>query len=510
MSLTGRFSTLFLSALGVILVGFSLALYISARVYLSRQLGERLAASLAVLAAAAEIHPNGVEWEPQERVLPLGQDFGPERVRWMVFDNQGRRVDHSRNLVDSEFTPDWIPRPGSASLPNHLRDSQHRVWRVEQREISAAPASQPAEPKIAAGETNLAGALYPSLVLTACAPVAPVEATLGTLAWFLATLSSAVWLASALLCQRLSRKALAPLTKLVESARGLDAADPGWCLDEVGTRDELDELGRAFNELLSRLHLAYQRQERFSSDASHQLRTPLTVLIGQLDVALRRDRPAAEYQRVLKSALRRANELAQTVESLLLLARAHTHALVPGAECCDLSHLVADHLASRSGADAGPKVILTSAENAPLWVIVNVGLFEQMFENLLDNARKHGQPDARVVVEVFRQGDEAVLAVEDTGPGVSASELELVFEPFYRSAQARRRAVPGVGLGLAVVKQIATAFGGSIGLRSEPGRGARFEVRLPLTKSELPETSAPDGLAMGANPCKLRSPLPSA
>ena len=100
-----------------------------------------------------------------------------------------------------------------------------------------------------------------------------------------------------MLCRGLSRRALAPLSRVVESARGLDAADPGWCLAEAGTGDELDVLGRAFNDLLARLHVAYERQRRFSGDASHQLRTPLTVLIGQLQVALRYDRSGEEYRR---------------------------------------------------------------------------------------------------------------------------------------------------------------------------------------------------------------------
>src|SRR5262249_9930582 len=132
--------------------------------------------------------------------------------------------------------------------------------------------------------------LHPALVVTACAPIDPMEKTLTTLGLFLVGLSVGIWSMSALLCRRLSRRALAPLTRLVASARGLDASDPGWCLEEARTGDELDELGGAFNDLLGRLHLAYERQRRFSSDASHQLRTPLTVLIGQIEVALRRER----------------------------------------------------------------------------------------------------------------------------------------------------------------------------------------------------------------------------
>ncbi len=103
MSLTRRFSAVFLGVLSVVLVGLSTAIYVSARIYLDRQIRERLEAALAVLAAAAEIHPDGVEWEPQERILPLGQEIGPDRLRWLVLDDRGTRVDHSRNWTEAEL-----------------------------------------------------------------------------------------------------------------------------------------------------------------------------------------------------------------------------------------------------------------------------------------------------------------------------------------------------------------------------------------------------------------------
>ena len=124
---------------------------------------------------------------------------------------------------------------------------------------------------------------------------------------------------------------------MAESAPGLDAADPGWCLPEPGTGDELEDLGRAFNGLLDRLHVAFERQRRFTGDASHQLRTPLTALIGQIEVARRRDRPAEEYRRVLRSALGRAVQLRQIVEALLFLARAEAEAELPDRETLDLA-----------------------------------------------------------------------------------------------------------------------------------------------------------------------------
>jgi two-component system OmpR family sensor kinase len=500
MSLTGRFSTLFLSVLALVLVGFSTALYVSARIYLDRQLGDRLTSALAILAAAAEIHPDGVEWEPQERVLPLGQESGPERLRWMVYDDQGRRIDHSRNVVDVDFTDALTSHPGTAELPARLVDRQGGVWRVARRRIrpeaATATGSRAAADRQEWTDAHASEVLHPSLVLTAWASLDPIEATLATLGWFLVALSLGTWLIAALLCRRLSRRALTPLTRLVASARGLDASDAGWCLDEAGTGDELDELGCTFNELLARLHVAYERQRRFSGDASHQLRTPLTVLIGQIEVALRQERSGEEYRRTLGSALGRAVQLGRIVEALMFLGRAEADAQLPECELLDLDRWVAEHLAERSAMDPASEVVHTALQGDGAWVRAHAPLLGQLLDNLLDNARKHGRPGTPIRVETIREGDAVVLAVEDAGPGIPPEDIPHIFEPFYRSALARRRGTSGVGLGLAVAHRIAVAFGGSLDVRSEQGNGARFEVRLKATPPPLESSDDCDGNAL--------------
>ena len=495
MSLTGRFSALFLAALALVLVGFSTVLYVSARIYLDRQVGDRLTAALAILAAAAEIHPDGVEWEPQERVLPLGQESGPERLRWLVFDDRGRRVDHSRNLADADL---------DAGVDSPTRD--RRVAGPAGRSAGPEPGGCPS---VGSGPTrslrpapgprsvarrgpirDASEVFHPFLVLTACAPLGPTEATLATLGGLLAALSVGIWLLAALLCRRLSRRALTPLTRMVASARGLDAADAGWCLDEAGTGDELDDLGRAFNDLLARLHVAYERQRRFSGDASHQLRTPLTVLIGQIEVALRHERSGEEYRRVLGSALGRAVQLGRIVEALMFLGRAEAEARLPECEPMELDRWVAEHLAGRTRRDRRRGRPSRALNGDGAWVRAHPPLLGQLLDNLLDNAAKHGRPGTPILVETSREGGVAVLAVEDAGPGIAPEDLPHVFEPFYRSAQARRQGASGVGLGLAVVHRIAAAFGGYVSVRSEPGQGCRFEVRL--VAMERPLGSADD------------------
>jgi signal transduction histidine kinase len=483
MSLSGRFSALFLTALGVVLIGFSTAVYVSARVYLHRQVGERLRAALAVLAAAAEIHVNGVEWEPQERVLPLGQESGADRLRWMVFDGRGRRVDHSRNLSGGDLTPAWAPRPGAAELPARLLDRSGRPWQISQRRLrggvspeSGSKAAARAGPAIPDSSQHL----HPSLVLTVAAPLAPVEATLTTLALFLVGLSAGISLVAALLCRRLSQRALAPLARLAASARSLGASDPGWSLEDAGTGDELDDLGHAFNDLLARLHVAFERQRRFSSDASHQLRTPLTVLIGQIEVSLRQARTGEQYRRALSSALTQAIRLSQIVEGLLFLARTEGDPALPSGAPLELNSWVGEFLASRPVTARTAEVVQRLHDGAEIWVQAHPPLLGQLLENLLDNAEKYSHAGTPIVVETCRVGSWAILTVEDTGPGIAVEEVTRVFEPFYRSSRARLVGANGFGLGLAMVQRIAVAFGGSCQVCATYARGCRIEVRLPI------------------------------
>ena len=130
------------------------------------------------------------------------------------------------------------------------------------------------------------------------------------------------------------------------------------------------------------------------------------------------------------------------------------------------------------------------------WVRAHPPLLGQLLDNLLDNARTHGGPGTPIRVETSREGDVLVLAVEDAGPGIPTEDIPHIFEPFYRSAQARRRGTSGVGLGLAVARRIAVAFGGTLSVRSRPGKGCRFEVRLVAILPLLGSSEDRDGNAL--------------
>ncbi len=330
---------------------------------------------------------------------------------------------------------------------------------------------------------------HDEIVFAAFGSLDETEATLASLGSFLFCISILVWMMAALCARWLLRKTMVPLTRLVESAQSLDAANPGWTLAEVGTHDELDDLRRAFNDLLARLHEAYDRQRRFSSEASHQLRTPVAVMIGHLEVAQRYERSGEQYRRVIHLAHKRSVELGQIVESLLFLSRPDTSTMTQF-ELLDLNCWLMKYLENRPENDRSSDIVLRSSTQGSLWIKAQPHLLGQLVENLLDNACKYSRSGQPIVLVTAKEGGSALIVFEDSGCGIAREDLTRIFEPFFRSSSTSRHRPPGVGLGLSVVQRIVKAFGGTVTAQSEIGRGSRFEVRLPVTEFSDPESSA--------------------
>ncbi len=478
MTLSGRLSAFFLASLALVLAGFSSALYFAAVSYFDRSIDDRLGSALATLAALAEDGPGGLEWEPHDRRAIPGKDSDPDQVRWIVRGDRGEVVDRSPNLGGGKLP---------ASATSRWADASGVPWRVAAREVRSADPGWPGRRRHEMPRSR-------AFALTVALRLDPSEAALARLGLALGLLSAAVWGCSALAGRRISRRALAPLTRMVADTRDLGVEDPTRRLPVARTGDEVEDLGLAFNGLLDRWHEALERQRRFAGDASHQLRTPLTAVLGQVDVALRRDRPPEEYRRVIGLVRDQADHLRRIVEALLFLARAEADADAtwPDLDRFDLAAWTSAQIGRR--ADLGRGDILSwqppDESSGPFTVRAHPALLAQVFDNLLDNARLYGDPDAPVTLRVAREPGVVALSVEDRGRGIAPADLPRIFEPFYRGDASGRRGKPGAGLGLAVARRIALAFGGSLDAESRLGEGSRFTLRLP----ELP---APAGLVPG-------------
>ena len=476
MTLTTRLSLFFLGTLALVLAGVSGGVYFLAHLHLHRQLDERLNSSMQTLVAAAEIRPNEVEWEPSERVLQVGPAGSPEPVVWRVSDPQQQFVDGSPPKDAQAFLAE-----ASHSLQNRGKDFGRfdwngHPWRVARRILAAsAPRPSPAlrgDPK--------RRTILPSLTLTAAAPLGPMQATLRTLGFTLAGVSLVILVLGTLLSRAVCRRALVPVTSMAQAARSMEASDRRRRLPGSEAGDELADLSRAFNGLLDRLQESFERQRRFTGDASHQLRTPLTALLGQVEVALRRERAPQEYRRVLESARGEALRLRQIVETLLFLARADEDARLPEREKLDLSSWLSSYLQTWAAHPRNSDLRTESDDGELGPVVVQPVLLGELLTNLIENAFKYSEPGTPVTLRLARAGGSVALSVEDRGCGIAEEERPYLFKPFHRSAEARRRGVAGIGLGLAVAARIAEAFHATIDVASELGKGSRFTVRLPL------------------------------
>jgi heavy metal sensor kinase len=272
--------------------------------------------------------------------------------------------------------------------------------------------------------------------------------------------------------------ALRPVERLRNEAADISEHDADARLQVPRTHDEIAALATTMNRLLERLHAAVSRERAFVADAGHELRTPLSVLRMELELANRPQRSRDELRDAIRHAVDETDRLSGLAEELLLLASTHEghHAAV---EDADVEAIVQQAVAStRARAEAHCvelSVVSTSAVSAP----VVPDLLRRAVDNLLDNALRYSPPGGGVVVSISSQAGEAVVRVADQGPGFPPEFLPHAFERFRRADDARARVDGGSGLGLAIVDAIALTHGGSADAANGETCGAVVSLHLP-------------------------------
>ena len=277
----------------------------------------------------------------------------------------------------------------------------------------------------------------------------------------------------------LAGRALRPVLVLTETARTI--ARSGAFSQRVPTDESRDELGRlaeTFNEMLERLERVQAAQARFVSDASHELRAPITVI--QANLELLEHQPAMsplERDAAVREGHAEAARLGRLVANLLVLARADVGVPMRHAPV-DLDRIVMDVLGEARHLAPHQRIAIVTLE--PVVVTGEADRLHQLVLNLAENAIKYTPDDGRITVALRRVGAVAEIEVRDTGIGIAADDLPRVFDRFYRADPARTRDVCGTGLGLSIALWIARQHGGDIVLASEPGHGTVATVRLPV------------------------------
>jgi signal transduction histidine kinase len=469
VKLVNRVSVFFLAALAVVLAGYSLLLYTTVRDYLHSEFDNRLSGALQILSASVEVEPEDVTWFPEEYTLDFEGKVLQE-VRWLVADERGRIVDQSPKLSIDSLKDSVVVEYGRTPHPRHAGAIDLEGWRIMQRLIQA-PHPQPVERR----EFNE----YGSLLVTVAMSHVQLDKALARLAGLLTVLPIAIWSLAALVGRTYVGRSLHPLRLMVDQAEAAAGAAFDLRLPTGKSGDELSELSAAFNRLLDQLQGAFERERRFSSDAAHQLRTPLTILQGELDVVLRRPRRAEEYVTSLQKLTQVVAEMRQVVESLLFLARSDQDATAPKLEPIDLSQwlpLYAQRWSSHPRFDD----LEWGQLPGPLLVETSASLLSQVLDNLIENALVYSPTGSQVEVQVSPRGENVEIAVRDHGMGVAPEHREAIFEPFFRDPRSQAAAAGGSGLGLSVARRIARCLGGSLECRIVDNRqGSLFVLILP-------------------------------
>jgi two-component system OmpR family sensor kinase len=280
----------------------------------------------------------------------------------------------------------------------------------------------------------------------------------------------------------LANKALRPVDEITQIARRIGSGDLNQRIRIKRVNDELGRLAATFNEMIAKLEGSFRQVKRFTADASHELKTPLTILRGEVEVGLKKRRALKEYQRILNSNLEEINRMSRIVEDLLILSRADMGELTMEREEMELSALAREVWEDLQILARKKKVQLnfigdgsTKVEGDPLFL-------RQLILNLTENGLKYTPPGGEVELKVEGDRDQRVarILVSDTGVGIAPKDQKRVFDRFFRADKARSRETGGTGLGLSICQWIAQAHEGRIAVRSTVGKGSTFTVTLPL------------------------------
>jgi heavy metal sensor kinase len=277
----------------------------------------------------------------------------------------------------------------------------------------------------------------------------------------------------------LATRTLRPLASMAEQAHRITGSNLDTRIQVDDAVEELALLVTSFNELLSRLDQAFDTMRRFVADASHELRTPVSVIRGEADVALSKDRGEDEYRESLGIVLDESRRLSRLVDDLLNLARADAGHVRLQTHDFYVNELVAECCRSVQGLASARQLTLECRTEGDLQFTGDEQLLRRLLINLLDNAIRYTPAGGTVTAAIESRPEAVRISVADTGIGIQADDQAHIFERFYRTGEARSRRDGGFGLGLAIVKWIAESHQGTVACNSKYGCGSLFTVMLP-------------------------------
>jgi heavy metal sensor kinase len=281
----------------------------------------------------------------------------------------------------------------------------------------------------------------------------------------------------------MSRRALDPVDEIIRAARSIGVTSLSSRLAVPQTGDELERLASTLNEMLGRLEASFQRIIQFTADASHELRTPISLMRTNAEITLRKPRADAEYRAALSQILEESEKVSVLIDQLLDLARADSGFAALPMVRTNLSEAV--HKAYQKASVLAEAKQLHASEHLPsepVWIQGDTAALERLFLIFLDNAIKYTASGGQIEMHLKAHDGVAEAEILDTGIGISAEDIPHIFERFYQVDRSRSRQKNGSGLGLAIGRWIAQTHGGNISVESKPSEGTSFRIQFPLAR----------------------------
>ncbi|HET6962572.1 MAG TPA: ATP-binding protein [Terriglobia bacterium] len=447
-----------------VLLAFSLAAFWGFRRHLtdlveaqSANLTRQIAESL-----LANVQVSGVDYLRDE----VQEHYDPETNNLFVriVQSDGALVYESGEPHDRSFSP---PQLGFLA---DLKNTRSEVDTTNQRLIFIRPYSLPSGEHY---QIQMVASLRP--VQTSLAGLSRVESFLFPFALLISACGSAF----------LISRSLNPIRQVIATAQKINSSNLRQRLAEASSGDEIQKLTQTLNQMLERLEASFKQMIQFTADASHELRTPLTVIRGNLELALRHNgnhdscERTAEIQEILAQSLEEAERLSGTVGQLMELTQLDSGEIQLEKEVFDLTELVAMTVEQMKLLAEDKQIHLETQLSPAIKVQGDRYRLKQVLLNLIDNAIKYCPTSTRIQIRLAQTDSSCVLEVKDNGPGIPKSDIQRLFDRFYRIDKARSREIGGSGLGLSICRSICEGHGGRIEAESEVGRGSTFRVTLP-------------------------------
>jgi two-component system, OmpR family, sensor kinase len=317
-----------------------------------------------------------------------------------------------------------------------------------------------------------------SYIVQVASPLAQLQSVLRNLAFSLLFLLPLTVILTGLSGVFLVQLTLRPVDQMIETIHQITAENLKLRLKIPGTRDEIESLAKTFNQMIARLDEAFTTQRQFMEDISHELKTPLSVLKGELEVTLKKIRSPQEYKTTLHSSLEEVNNLVGIVDNLLTLARFDAKTTTLQAVSLDLNVLIKDAVEAIQVLAFQKKITVHVNSAHTVDIHADKNQLKRLVLNILDNAIKYTRPGGKISIDLRQQKESAVIDITDNGIGIPEDELPFIFDRFYRVDKSRSSI--GFGLGLSIAQSIAMAHGGKIYAKANVPRGTIFTISLPM------------------------------